>query len=84
MDILVSHHESEVLTILEKKNIHNKYLGILNSEYKAVTKQNIQNLEFGTIYGNKQLVKSRLYKLNSGVEFGLRVAVFLAIFSLIF
>jgi hypothetical protein len=81
MDILVSHHKSEVLTTLQKKNIHNKYLGILNSEYKSAIKK---DLEFNTIYGNKQLVKSRLYQLNSGVEFLLRVAVFLAIFTLLF
>jgi hypothetical protein len=84
MEILVSHHKSEVLSTLQKKNIHNKYLGILNSEYKSANKENLENLEFDTIFGNKQLVKSRLYQLNSGVEFVLRVAVFLTIFGLIF
>ena len=84
MDILVSQHESKVFTTPEKENVHNKPLGILTSEFKSVANQNSENLEINSIYSNKQMVKSRLYQLNSGVEFVLRVAVFLAIFSLIF
>ena len=82
MDIIATHQNTEVFS--PTKTINNKPCGILNSEYKAITKNNFENLNSNTIYGKKQLAKSYLYNVNSGIEFAIRVSAFLVLFYFIF
>lgn len=84
MDILLSQSETESFPIKHKENIHNSHSGILTSEYKSAGVNNLNSSKQNTVYSSKQLAKSRMYQVNSGVEFVLRVAVFLTIFAFIF
>lgn len=83
MEITITQSDSEVLSKPHINDIQNKPSGILNSEYKNIATNNFKNLNSNTIFGKKQLVKSYLYSVNSGIEFAIKASVFMGLFLLI-
>lgn len=83
MEITITQSDSEVISRPHVNDIQNKPSGILNSEYKNVAKNNYKTLNSNTIFGKKQLAKSYLYTVNSGVEFAIKASVFMGLFLLI-
>lgn len=83
MEITITQSDSEVFSKPNINDIQNKPSGILNSEYKNVATSNYKNLNSNTIFGKKQMAKSYLYTVNSGVEFAIKASVFMGLFLLI-
>ncbi len=71
---------------LPKKNedLISKPSGFLTSQYKAVVKQNYSKQKSTSIFGVKQLIKSRSYSTNSIVGTTLKLSLFLITLVLIF
>ncbi|WP_223032854.1 hypothetical protein [Hanstruepera marina] len=84
MNTITTHQESEAFLLCKTKTILNKPSGILISNYKMVAARNYDNLDSNSIFGKKQLAKGYLFNTNSGVEFAIRVSVFLGLFFFLF
>lgn len=83
MEITITQADSDVISRPHINDIQNKPSGILNSEYKNVATNNFKNLNSNSIFGKKQLAKSYLYSVNSGIEFAIKASVFIGLFLLI-
>ncbi|MGS2725160.1 hypothetical protein ACU8DI_01025 [Psychroserpens sp. BH13MA-6] len=57
--------------------------GLLNSNYKSVVKCNLQHTNASSIFGVKQLIKSRQYKITSSIETVLKLSVFVTVLAFI-
>ena len=58
--------------------------GILNSNYKSIAKQNLNNTNLQSIFGIRQRVKSRQYQFTSSISTVLKVSLFTVIILSIF
>jgi hypothetical protein len=58
--------------------------GFLNSEYKSVVNENLNNISAKSIFGIKQRIKSSQYQFTSSIETVLKVSVFTIIIMNIF
>lgn len=61
-----------------------KPLGFLNSEYKNVVNESLNNTSSKSIFGIKQHIKSKQYQFTSSIETVLKVSTFTAIILIIF
>tara|TARA_R110000868_G_scaffold150151_9_gene373112 strand:+ start:1274 stop:1528 length:255 start_codon:yes stop_codon:yes gene_type:complete len=61
-----------------------KPLGFLNSKYKNVVNESLNNASSKSIYGIRQRIKSRSYTTTCVAETTLRLSVFLTVILLIF
>lgn len=58
--------------------------GFLNSEYKSVVNESLNNVSSKSIFGIKQRIKNRQYQFTSAIETVLKVSTFMAIIMIIF
>lgn len=58
--------------------------GFLNSEYKSVVNDSLNNTSSKSIYGIKQRIKNRQYQFTSAIETVLKVSTFMVIIMIIF
>lgn len=56
---------------------HNAYSGLLNSNYKAIVKQNFKDLKSNSLFSLKQRIRSNQFQTSSSIETTLKVALFL-------
>lgn len=57
--------------------IHNKPLGLLNSNYQSIVKDNFTNIKASSLFNIKQRIKSRSYNTCCNVETILKISIFL-------
>ncbi|MFI1745550.1 hypothetical protein [Thalassobellus sediminis] len=63
---------------------HTKPEGILNSNYKSIVKENLNNPTSQSIFGIRQRLKSSQYRFTSSTETVLKVSTFVTIIFAIF
>lgn len=84
MELVLKTEDLEVLPeprVIEK---HVRPIGLLNSNYQKVAKQNLNNTSSQSIFGIRQRIKSRQYQTELSIEAILKVSVFVIIFLVIF
>ena len=84
MELVLTHQEIEPLPIITVNNIHNKPMGLLTSEYKAVAKSKYSKLNRQSLFGIRQAVKSRFYNSHCVAEVTIKISLFLIIFLAMF
>jgi len=57
--------------------------GLLNSNYKAIARQNLRNRSTKSIFGIRQAIKSRQYQFTSSIATILKLSVFAIVLSAI-
>ncbi|SDR92363.1 hypothetical protein SAMN04515667_1000 [Formosa sp. Hel1_31_208] len=83
MELVITSQELEPLPIHKLSTTFERPEGLLNSNYKAVVKCNLTNTELNSIFGIKQLVKSRQYQFTSSIETLLKLSVFVTVLAFI-
>lgn len=76
MELLITSQDLEPLPD-PKVSFHNKPLGLLNSNYQTIAKDNFNNLKTPSLFNIKQRIKSRNYNTCCNVETILKVSIFL-------
>jgi len=61
-----------------------KPLGFLNSKYKNIVNESLNNASSNSIYGIRQCIKSSQYQFTSAIETVLKVSVFTVLIMMIF
>jgi len=57
--------------------------GILNSNYKALVRNNFKHMKSNSIFGVRQAIKSRQYVSNSSIDIILKLSVFAIVLSIV-
>lgn len=68
----------------QQEDFITKPSGFLNSEYKSVVNESLNNASSKSIFGIKQRIKSRQYQFTSSIETLLKVSTVTAIILIIF
>jgi hypothetical protein len=84
MELVLTQQNAEPFPINKFNSIHNKPLGLLTSEYKAVAKSNYHNFNKQSLFGMRQAVKSQFYNSTCVAEVTLKLSLFLILFLMIF
>ena len=83
MELLLTEQDLEPLPEPKEFVQHVKPEGILNSNYKKLTK-NLSHMTSQSLFGIRQRLKSSQYRFTSGAETILKVSVFTTIIITIF
>lgn len=83
MELVITPVDLEPLPKPRQEVIHNKPMGLLTSNYKAIAKQNLKASNANSIFGIKQRVKSSQYQTNCHAEAILKLSIFLILLSLV-
>lgn len=83
MELILTIEDLESLPRQQKKII-TEPSGFLNSEYKSVVNDSLNNASSKSIFGIRQRIKSKQYHVVSGIETILKVTTFITIIMVIF
>ena len=84
MELVLTTEDLEPLPS-KQKDLITEYSGFLNSEYKSVVSDSLNNVSAKSIFGIRQSIKSRNYIVASSIaETTLKLSVFLTAIVLIF
>lgn len=76
---LSSHPQNIIIDPLPKPRLQEKIIrpeGLLNSNYKAMVRDNFKNVAKDSIFGIRQAIKIKQYYLNISIDTLLKLAVF--------
>ncbi len=77
-------NSSKLETIPEHKEDLSQSLGFLNSQYKAVVKESLNDTSTKSIFGLRRHIKNSRHYLTSSAEVVLKVSAFFGVILLIF
>ncbi len=83
MELVLTAQELEPSPILRLETEFVRPEGLLNSHYKSVVNYNIYHANTTSIFGIKQLLKSRQYQFTSSIETLLKLSVFATVLAFI-
>jgi K+-transporting ATPase c subunit len=83
MRAIILNKQIEPLPTRSAGSLVTDYEGILNSNYKQVAKSNFFHSRQDSIFGQKQLIKSRLYNYSSAIDAALKLSVFAIVLAII-
>lgn len=82
MQTLILEQEIEPLPKRKNKPFNFKNAGLLISSYKQETSKNFFQSSPKSIFGIKQLIKSRQYRFNSSIDTILKLSVFAIVLAI--
>jgi hypothetical protein len=82
MELVLTAQEIEPAPIKETELINLENNGILNTNFKRISRNNFKNFNPGSVFGKRQLVKHRQFQLTSNIETVLKVSLFAIIMIL--
>ncbi|MEM6515917.1 MAG: hypothetical protein AAF688_07015 [Bacteroidota bacterium] len=67
----------------ESRILQTRPEGILNSNYKAIVRNNFNKAESNSIFGIRQAIKSRQYQFTPSIDTILKLSVFAIVLSVV-
>lgn len=84
MELVLTQQDTEPLPRVQQETLNLEDQGLLNSNYKRLCRSNYKNFNSKSVFGVKQLIKSRQYRFTSSIETVLKVSLFACIMVLTF
>ncbi len=84
MELVLTTQDLEPLPKQELVTVNLENAGLLNSNYKRISRNNYSNINSQSVFGVKQLVKSRKYRFTSSIETVLKVSLFAIVMIITF
>jgi len=84
MELVLNAQEIEPSPIQEKEIVKLETVGLLNSNFKQISRNNYKNFNSSSVFGRRQLIKRRQFQLTTSVETVLKVALFAIIMVVTF